>query len=102
MRYTEAKTVIKEMDREGLQELLDLYDEEVIQAALACGIDPSDIAEAYSGQYDSDEDFVEELLESCGEIPKDLPVYVHIDWSATAHDIMMDYCEHDGYYFRNL
>jgi len=102
MTYSEAKTVIEEIDRNGLEELIDQYGEEVIQAALACDVSPGDIEEAYAGQYDSDEDFTEELLESCGDIPKDLPCYVHIDWSATAHDIMMDYSEHSGYYFRSL
>jgi hypothetical protein len=36
-------------------------------------------------------DYVQELLEDCGTIPKDLPHYVHIDWESTARDIRTDY-----------
>jgi len=80
-------------------------DEEVIDAYLSIMggeeyID--DIEEAYQGEYKNDEDFVQELLESIGEIPKDFPVYIHIDWESTARDVMMDYSEENGHYFRNL
>ena len=59
------------------------------------------VADAYQGEYESDEDFAMQLLEEVGEIPKDLPSYIHIDWEATARDIMYDYFESEGYYFRN-
>lgn len=36
-------------------------------------------------------DYVQELLEDCGEIPRDLPHYIHIDWEATARNVMVDY-----------
>jgi antirestriction protein len=61
----------------------------------------SDAQDAYSGQFDSDIDFTIELLESCGDIPKDLPSYIQIDWEGTARNIMYDYSEANGYYFRN-
>jgi len=61
-----------------------------------------DAAEAYQGEYSSDEDFVQQLLEDTGDIPKDLPAYIYIDWERTARDIMMDYFEEEGYYFRSL
>lgn len=54
-----------------------------------------------------EEDFTEycqELLEDCGEIPRDLPSYVVVDWEATAENLRMDYSEvdHEGttYLFR--
>lgn len=57
--------------------------------------------EDYQGAYSSDEDFTQELLEQCGDMPKDLPNYIVIDWEATARQIMWDYSEHNGLYFRN-
>ncbi len=36
-------------------------------------------------------DYVQELLEDCGDIPKNLPHYIHIDWESTARDIRVDY-----------
>lgn len=61
-----------------------------------------DCAEAYQGQYNNDEEFIQQLLEDSGEIPEDLPPYVYIDWERTARDMMTDYFEEEGYYFRNL
>ena len=57
--------------------------------------------EAYQGEWASNKDFVQDLLEETGEIPE-LPFYVYIDWERTARDIMMDYLEDSGHYFRNL
>lgn len=58
--------------------------------------------EAYQGEHNSDEDFVEQLLEDTGTIPSDLPSYVYIDWERTARDVMMDYSSDNDFYFRNL
>ena len=78
------------------------YDEEVFEAAKACDIQLIDVDEAYSGQYDNDEDFTQQLLEDTGGVPADLPFYVIIDWEATARNIMHDYFEDNGHYFRCL
>ena len=82
------------------------YDIEALQAYLDLGhditeIENGDFEEAYQGRYSSDEDFVEELLIETGDLPENLPSYIHIDWEATARDIMMDYEEENGYYFRS-
>jgi len=75
---------------------------EKIAAAVACDVQIEDIDEAFAGQYDSDEDFVQDLPEEMGDIPKDFPAWIHINWTATARDVMMDYSEDNGYYFRQL
>lgn len=36
-------------------------------------------------------EYVQELLEDCGDIPRDLPHYIVIDWEATAQNIQVDY-----------
>jgi antirestriction protein len=59
-----------------------------------------DASDAFQGQYDNDEDFVYQLLSDCGDLP-DTPHYIVIDWQATARNIMFDYFEANGYYFRN-
>jgi len=78
------------------------HGEELVAAAVACDVQIEDIGEAYAGQHNSDEDFTENLLEETGDLPKDLPGYIHIDWTWTAREIMMDYAEDNGYYFRQL
>jgi len=49
-------------------------------------------------------EYVQELLADIGDIPRDLPGYVVIDWEATADNIKADYSEADfdgiTYYFR--
>ena len=81
------------------------FSEEAIDAYLELGIEADDgledFEEAYQGDWKSDEDFVEDLLSDIGVLP-DLPSYVHINWERTARDVMMDYSEENGYYFRNL
>lgn len=36
-------------------------------------------------------DYVREMLEDCGEIPRDIPHYVAIDWKQTADNVRVDY-----------
>lgn len=59
------------------------------------------VSDSYFGEYNSDEEFAQSLLEDCGSLPKDLPSYIHIDWESTARDIMFDYMASNGYYFRS-
>lgn len=61
--------------------------------------------EAYMGEWSDDIAFVQRLLEEDGtaqDCIDDLPSYIHIDWESTARDIMYDYDEENGYYFRKL
>ena len=44
--------------------------------------------------------FVMRLLEDTGMIPSDLPNFIYIDWGRTAEEVMMDYIESGGHYFR--
>lgn len=102
MRYTQAKECINELGREGLEELLKEYGEDVIEAGIDCGIGIENIAESYSGKFEDDETFTQDLLEQTEPNVQDLPFYIHIDWESTARDIMMDYSEEGGHYFRIL
>lgn len=85
------------------------YDEEIIESYINCnGVYDSieeiieKVEEAYSGEFFSDIEFVQELLESTGDIPENLPNYIHIDWERTARDIMFDYSTDNNHYFRNI
>jgi len=102
MNYTQAKECLKNTDKDTLRELLNQYEEDIIYKYLEEGYSLDDMQEAYQGQYSSDEDFVQQLLEDIGSVPSDLPHYVYIDWTRTACDVMIDYFEIDGHYFRQL
>lgn len=43
-------------------------------------------------------DYCQELLQDIGDLPKDLPHYIVIDWDATAENLKVDYTsvEYDG------
>ena len=36
-------------------------------------------------------EYTRQLLEDCGDLPRDLPHYIEIDWEATARNIRVDY-----------
>lgn len=76
---------------------------DVVEAALECGVSPSDIDEAYSGSFSDDEEFAEDTAEQLGAIDKDAKWPMNcIDWEYAAKELMYDYSEHNGHYFRNL
>ncbi|SIQ39975.1 Antirestriction protein (ArdA) [Chryseobacterium sp. RU37D] len=52
----------------------------------------------YCGEYANDVEFVQEFYEN--DIYFKLPHFVCIDWEATARNIMYDYFESNGHYFR--
>jgi len=49
-------------------------------------------------------DYCMELVQDIGDLPRDIPSYLEIDWQKTANNIRMDYSETDidgnTYYFR--
>lgn len=84
------------------------YEEEVIEAYINCVGNGSNkiqevlekVNDSYCGEYSSDQEFTQEILEETGDISSELPSYIHIDWERTARDIMMDYSCYDNHYFR--
>lgn len=76
---------------------------EVVDAALECGVNPSDIDESYQGSYKDNEDFAMKTAESLGAIDKNASWPMNcIDWEFAAKELMYDYSEHNGYYFRSF
>lgn len=51
------------------------------------------------------EEYVKELCEDIGDVPRDMPHYIAIDWEQTAENISVDYSEANingnTYYFRD-
>lgn len=88
---------------EALNDYNGSYDLDVINAGVYCDIAIEDIDEAYSGQYDSDENFAEDMAEQLGYINNNASwPHTCIDWERAASELMYDYTEENGYYFRNL
>lgn len=73
---------------------------EAFKAGLSLGIPADKVWDAYRGDFDSDEDFAEDLWENCGYL-SEMPEFArnYIDWQAVARDLMFDFQEEDGHYF---
>lgn len=82
-------------------------DEKAINAYIALGTgdeDLSDFEESYCGTFRSDEEFAQEQATNIGPVDfknTQWPAYC-IDWEYAARELMMDYSEQDGHYFRNI
>jgi hypothetical protein len=89
-----------------LEELADYSgdnDLDVVSAARECDIDYKNIDEAYSGSFRDDEDFAEDMAISLGYMDKTPQwPFTCIDWTQAASELMYDYSESNGYYFRNF
>lgn len=76
---------------------------EVVEAALSLGIDAQNIDEAYQGEFNDDESFAQDMAEQLGSVDKDASWPNDcIDWERAARELMMDYVEENGHYFRQL
>lgn len=40
-------------------------------------------------------EYCEEMLKDCGDLPRDIPAYIEIDWVKTAENLKADYTEVD-------
>lgn len=97
----EDERILGLMHEEGIDE--DRLDAVKAYIYIMGGDDLSDFEEAYQGEYRDDEDFARETAESIGDIDRDARwPHSYIDWEQAARELMQDYSEHEGYYFRNL
>lgn len=93
---------------EKVQTELDLreqYGDDAVDAYMALGVADNldDFEESYVGEFDSNEDFAQDMAENVGALNKDVAwPYTCIDWSYAARELMYDYSEENGHYFRNL
>ena len=55
--------------------------------------------DAYYGEYESGAEFAESFANDCGDIPRDLPSWIEIDWKESWENLQYDFHEYDGYIF---
>lgn len=102
LTLTQAKEVIKDLGRDGLENLISDLDEDIVAAGLSLGFSPDAIQEAYAGEFGSDEDFARDMADQLGSVDKNASWPNNcIDWEYAARELMYDYAEENGYYFRN-
>ena len=105
MTYTQAKQCLKDTDKDTLRDLIESYGEELVYKYLDSGYQLDTMKEAYQGEWRSDEDFAYDLCHDCYTLDEHKGEWHpanYIDWERVTNDLMMDYFEIDGSYFRNL
>ena len=76
---------------------------EVCKAAAELSIAPDKISEAYVGEFPDDESFAEAQATETGAIDAAATwPNTCIDWEWASRELMMDYSEENGHYFRLL
>lgn len=81
----------------------DYYSLDIYEAAHKADIQLCDVSECYSGEFKSDEDFAQDIAEQLGAIDKNASwPQTCIDWEQAAKELMYDYVESNGHYFRNI
>jgi antirestriction protein len=57
--------------------------------------------DALIGEFSSDEEFAQDMADNCGLMTQEAVwPYTCIDWEYAARELMYDYYENDGFYFR--
>jgi len=103
MEYSTVKGCLKDTDKDTLRGLIDRFGEDLVAEYWRQGYSLDSMEEAYQGQYRSDADFAQELAEELGSIDRNVSwPHTCIDWERASRDLMMDYFEVDGHYFRSL
>lgn len=109
-----SKEIAEKKDRTEEEKTLELMHEqgidddqlEAVKAYIdnATGDDDlSDFNESYSGEFDSDEAFAEEMADQIGAVNDNLTWPNNcIDWEQAARELMQDYFESNGFYFRRI
>ena len=60
----------------------------------------SSCRDAYMGQYESGAEFAQSIAEDCGDVPRNMPSWIEIDWQASWDNLTYDYVEsNDGHIF---
>lgn len=93
--------ILENMDHEGIEE--DQLEAVKAYVSVMGTDDLSDFQESYAGDFMDDRDFARDVAESMGAINDDLEwPHTCIDWEQAARELMQDYSEEGGYYFRNI
>jgi hypothetical protein len=93
----------------ALEDEQDFDDQDELDALIALRDQCEDYGDWVDGttlvSLDYWEKYVQELCEDIGDLPRNMPDYIVIDWQATADNIAQDYMEVDfdgqTYYVRN-
>jgi len=94
-RLEEQEELDRVVEKTGL-------DEDIVAAAIVLGIPEQSIGEAYQGRFDTNIAFAHDMADNIGSSDSFNWPHTCVDWDFAARELMMDYSEENGYYFRNM
>ena len=101
---SKISVVIDEDENEDVNKIIEHYDEDTLEAYCeAFGykrneVEYNEFEDSYFGRFETKEEFVDYVLEELNEVR--IPDWVNINYESTWNNIMVDFNEVDGYYFR--
>ena len=88
--FEEYADMVDDIGIDVVEAFLDVFDIDCI----------SSCRDAYQGKFDSGAEFAKITAEDFGDVPRDLPSWIEIDWKASWDNLDYDYVEStDGHIF---
>ena len=81
--FEEYADMVDDMGNDVVEAFLDVFD---IDSISSC-------RDAYMGCYESGAEFAQNLAEEFGDVPRDMPSWIEIDWKASWDNLDYDYVE---------
>ena len=90
LHFEEYADMVDDIGNDVVSAFLNVFD---IESVSSC-------RDAYMGCYESGAEFAQSIAEDCGEVPRDMPSWIEIDWKASWDNLDYDYVEcSDGHIF---
>ena len=88
--FEEYADMVDDMGNDVVEAFLENFDIENV----------SSCRDAYMGRYESGAEFAQSIAEDCGDVPRNMPSWIEIDWKASWDNLDYDYVEcSDGHIF---
>ena len=84
--FEEYADMVDDMGNDVVEAFLENFD---IESVSSC-------RDAYMGSYESGAAFAQQIAEDCGDVPRDMPSWIEIDWKASWDNLDYDYVECSG------
>ena len=86
LHFEEYADMVDDIGTDVVSAFLNVFD---IESVSSC-------RDAYMGQYESGAEFAQSIAEDCGEVPRDIPSWIEIDWEKSWDNLSYDYVESDN------
>ena len=88
--FEEYADMVDDIGNDVVSAFLNVFD---IESVSSC-------RDAYQGRFDSGAEFAQNLAEDHGDVPRDMPSWIEIDWKASWDNLDYDFVEcSDGHIF---